>query len=265
MPRLGAFFEGSAHASGAWQRLRWIRRAACAAVFASTLLITSVGLAEPIQPSPETDRAITDILRTAPDRASLSKLLGTGAERCVETSVRFIHCAWHLRNKHTGWSEIARVLKTRQRVAVICELPRDGSERALGSCVARPQESNRSMFVTASSPGPSSRKGVRRRNSADANASKEAYAAIAKNWLEGARTIAELTRLMGALPDSCERGMGLKDEQVCVWKTTKRTYGHGTVAASEMASLSKKMILRCVLPLDGSARDADSCLARIGS
>ena len=220
--------------------------------------------AEPTQPSAETDHAVSQILRTAPNRMALSKLLGIEETRCLQTSTTHRHCSWELRNRHAGWSELANALGTRKRINVVCELPINGSERALDACVARPRESNRWMWMTSSKSGPAARK-YTGRSKPQKGATKAAYAATAQSWLANARTIAELTRLMGALPESCEGGVDLKDSQMCVWKTTRRTYGHGTVAASEQAPLSKKMILRCVVPKDGSSRDEGSCLARIGS
>ena len=55
------------------------------------------------------------------------------------------------------------------------------------------------------------------------------------------------------------------ETQVCTWRMSKNTYGHGTVAASIRADMSKKVRLRCHLQLDGSLRKADSCLAEIGN
>ena len=263
MPRSLAFPFGGAIRRGGTRVVLggWLFALGCL----SSLGVAPASMAEPTQPSVEVERAVSDILRTAPNRMALTNLLGVDVDRCLETGEGTIHCAWHLRNKHAGWSELARVLATRKRVAVVCELPEDGSDRELDSCAARPQSSNRSMFNTSKGKaGPGSRKGGPR-GPRDPNASREAYASIARQWLDGARTVAELTRLMGALPTSCEAGLGMPGKQVCVWKLTRRTYGHGTVAASEKATLSKKMILRCTLPIDASPREAGSCLARIGS
>ena len=71
-----------------------------------------------------------------------------------------------------------------------------------------------------------------------------------------------MSHLMGALPNVCERPS--EGERLCIWRTTKWTYGHGTVAASLKVRSSKKVRLHCQFPIDGSERRADRCFARVG-
>jgi len=58
------------------------------------------------------------------------------------------------------------------------------------------------------------------------------------------------------------RAQGLR--VLCTWRATSGTYGHGTLAMSIGADMSKKVRLRCQLPADGTPRAADSCNVEIG-
>ncbi|MHC4448388.1 MAG: hypothetical protein ACYSXF_11520 [Planctomycetota bacterium] len=76
-------------------------------------------------------------------------------------------------------------------------------------------------------------------------------------------TLADLSRLVGAAPDECTAASG--GLRFCLWRTTNRTFGHGTLAMWIGASKGKKIRLRCLLPDDGSPRRPGSCSAEVGA
>jgi hypothetical protein len=65
------------------------------------------------------------------------------------------------------------------------------------------------------------------------------------------------------VPSSChETGSG---SQLCTWRLSTQTWGHGTVVASILGDHSKKVRLRCELPHDDSDRGDRTCEAEAGS
>ena len=86
---------------------------------------------------------------------------------------------------------------------------------------------------------------------------------LADQWIDDARSLADLSRLMGGLPARCS---DLSTEtRSCLWRMDALVFGHGTAAAWIKASPSKKIQFQCRLPKDGSPREKGSCTAEIGS
>jgi hypothetical protein len=97
---------------------------------------------------------------------------------------------------------------------------------------------------------------------ADRRAARERVARRANATLAEARTLLEISLLIGEAPDECspaEPGI-----RVCLWRATSRTRGHGMLAATIEAPSRKKLRLECRLPADGSAREPGSCKVEIG-
>ena len=70
--------------------------------------------------------------------------------------------------------------------------------------------------------------------------------------------------LARALPDDCASSES-PELLTCTWRTTARTFGHGTLAAWISADRNKKIRLHCAFPTDGAARAPESCRAEIGA
>lgn len=229
---------------------------------AAALLMSQASLAisKAARPPLEYQVAVEEFLAEARTKSTIRLLVGIRAERCVESSPTTELCQWSLRDRDSGWQPLARAIRTRDRVALVCELPIDGTARIDGSCTAYPQRSNRSMFKPkGAGPGRNPKGGLRKKRAAARGENQK----IAQAWLDGAHTLAEMSHLLGALPSVCEPPVN--GERVCVWRATARIYGHGTIAASIEAAGSKKVRLHCRFPVDGSGRAPDSCGARIGS
>jgi hypothetical protein len=189
-------------------------------------------------------------LSDAPTLATLSVVLGAGPVRCVASAPGTTLCEWQLSNRQAGWRVIAAGLGTDDRVRLLCELPEDGSRRAPDSCTAHVMRSDRDRWWVPVFESERAEKQAERRR-----------AAIAA--LESARTLSELSRLVGGAPNECAPKSA--DEQVCTWRATSRNHGHALLATSIGAPLGKKVRIHCVLPTDGSARHWESCTVEVGA
>ena len=87
------------------------------------------------------------------------------------------------------------------------------------------------------------------------------YRRAATEEIAAARTLADLIHLVGAVPTACERVA--QGERACVWQASSRTYGHGTLAFSIDALPRERVMMRCLLPADGSPRSTDSCSVEV--
>ena len=197
--------------------------------------------------------AVGQILAGARTRAELTAALGRRERLCVASSPSLLVCEWRIEFEAPRWSELAAMLPTEDPLNLLCELPADGAERAPDSCIVFPRRSNRFLYLLPYSRTPSrTAKPPADRAEVRARYQREASAEIA--W---ARTVAELSYLVGAAPNACE---DLQDAtQGCVWGAANATYGHGTLAFSVSASSSEKVRMRCILPTDGSPRASGSC------
>ncbi|MEE9608845.1 MAG: hypothetical protein V3U03_13980 [Myxococcota bacterium] len=169
-------------------------------------------------------------------KVELIEFAGHEPERCVFSAPSLELCSWRLGESDRGWAVLAEPLGAHSDVNLVCEIPIDGSPRAEGSC---------SGYALAASklPAVSAPAGV-------AEARREAAA----QRLAAARTVRELSDLLGDAPDKCLTGMGV---QTCAWSLSEEVAGYELVAA--LATSPGALELRCLVPLDGSPRASDSC------
>jgi hypothetical protein len=226
------------------------------------LLIVPGALALSCKSPPSLDDAgrarADDLLADHRTRDELSDFLGVDRFTCVAATSTTDLCQWSAGNRARGWAPLARTIQTDDAINLICELPRDGSARPSGSCAVYPRRSNRAHWSVKKS---GSRKTTRQAEAE--KAAGEKMARQARRALDDARTLVELTRLVGAIPDQCtSRSPGLR---ACLWRATARTYGHGTLAAASGHSARKKLRLRCHLPRAGGERSRESCRIEVGA
>jgi hypothetical protein len=182
----------------------------------------------PKMPDPHADFSVNAVLAAAQERVTITGFVGAPPAACVASSPRTELCQWPMGPRQLGWAPLARAIGTDDRINLLCELP-----------------TRRSRAVE-------SREVVRSRYQ------DEADRAIAE-----AVTLVDLSRLVGAAPDECTAASG--GLRFCLWRTTNRTFGHGTLAMWIGASKGKKIRLRCLLPDDGSPRRPGSCSAEVGA
>ena len=207
------------------------------------------------------DRTDSQRMRAVPGdvttRAEVDAFAGREPERCMESKPGFEVCEWWLMDRDPGWQPLAQAIETRARIALVCELPVDGGAREAFSCGAYPRASNRNRWEVKQ------RDRGRRRRATEINRDIKHNHQRAIVQLDSARTLASLSGLVGAIPDECTpKGDG---QLSCLWRTARRTWGHGTLATSIQAPYRKKVRMRCTVPSDGSRRLENSCLVEIGA
>ena len=199
-----------------------------------------------------------DVLAAQRTRAALEVFLGQPALRCIASNPGLELCEWPLGNRDPVWEPLARSIDTRSRINVLCEVPADGTARAPGSCSVHPRESDHRPW-TIPNLQPTRHSGG---TVADRRAARERLVRRAEATLAQARTLLEISRLIGAAPDQClSAPSGVR---TCLWRATSRTQGHGMLAASIEAPRRKKLRLECRLPADGNPREPGSCEVTIG-
>jgi hypothetical protein len=224
------------------------------------VVLCTAGLACTKLPPQSTEQGgtrVDRILEQKEDKDALTGFTGRPPSICVVSTGTTELCEWRLGNRYAGWAPLAAAIETGDQVNLICKLPSDGSPRAGGSCSVHPRRSNRGQFRI---PNPSSAR--KRRPKEHTAAVRARYRKETNEALAQARTLPELARLIGAVPNECSpQSSGL---QVCLWLATNRTYGHGTLAMSIGAPKRKRVQMRCQLPTDGSERAPNSCRVEVG-
>ena len=223
------------------------------------LLLVVACKSPPHEPNPNTRVRATHLLASYSDKQQLSQFVGVVPSLCLPSTRTTDLCEWRANVRAAGWRAMANTIGTGDRLNLICELPVSGDSRAPGSCTIHPRRSNRYSWKLPSKAGT-------RRGAAPPAAVaevRERYRNTANQWMAEAKTMAQLSRLMGAIPDECTRST--EKEQFCTWRTTSHTFGHGTLVVWLGTSKRPKIRLHCVLPTDGSPRAPDSCHAAIGA
>ena len=164
--------------------------------------------------------------------------------RCIEIPVGRTICEWHLSNRRFGWESLARAIGTKKQVALQCVFDGDG-KREPGSCAGYPRYTNREKFK---------RIYARKRRTQDPRD-------VALDAVRAAGDVQALSRVLGAIPVSCELSVS---DLLCTWRGSKAAYGHGTMALFAATDPGHRVTLQCRLPADGSRRQARSCRAEAG-
>ena len=214
----------------------------------ATLLFALACTTPPLQR--DTSGEVDLVLRGAGTSEELSDQLGKDPDGCVRIPASRELCSWILVRQDPAWARLASSVPTRDRINLLCELPGDGSDRLERSCTVHPRRSNRGRWKINTGKKGVSRPKVRKE-----------HMTLALAQIESATSVTELSRLVGARPDEC---LDFGTSMSCVWRASKFTYGHGTLAASIRAPLRKKVRMICRVPSDGGARPPDSCSIEIG-
>lgn len=193
-----------------------------------------------------------ELLHAHQTRAELSYFMGVQPFDCAQTSDSHRICTWSASRRQKSWALLAPTLPTRDRVNLVCELPSVEGPRSPDSCSLHPRRSNRTLWRGVTDPG----------EEAEGKMSGQELTAAARGLVDRARTALELSRLVGQGPESC-----VLDQLVrrCLWRTTHRTEGHGTLAMAIGASVHKKVRMECWLPAEGGPRRLETCKIEVGS
>jgi hypothetical protein len=204
----------------------------------------------PQRPSREQRLEVNALLEKLTNQKALDEWVGAPPESCWASGPGVVLCEWKLSRHEPNGRELAVAIRTTKPMALMCALPDDGSERLASSCVARPRRSNRAEFSTSK---------VTPLHDYTMRDIRKRIQKLAQEWIDESRTMTTLSFLLGSVPTRClppEAGT-----QECWWHLDDSVYGQGTVATALGVRSTKKVRLRCTLPINGSPRIADSCEA----
>lgn len=193
-------------------------------------------------------------------RRELSDLIGKEPTTCVAADSHSELCSWYVGQGYPAWKTLAGSIGTRDLVVVLCVLPADGGARTKDSCTVH---AARSRPLAMSEPTAEDQAGsgdaVEASAPADPGAARlEAERAQATRLLSNARTLVEISQLLGWAPDSCTATSAV--EQMCLWRLTP--WREGWAIAAALAGTTGRATIFCELPLRGGSRGPDSCRAR---
>jgi hypothetical protein len=179
--------------------------------------------------------------------------MGVSPLHCAQVSDTHRVCTWIANARQRAWAELAPTVPTKDRVNLVCLLPTGDEARGADSCSVHPRRSNRDAWRRAP---------VARDAPGQDRGSAQLRRSAAKGLIDRARTALELSRLVGQGPEWCV----LDDlARRCLWRTTAKTEGHGTLAMSIGAPAHKKVRMECWLPAEGGERRLETCKVEVGS
>ena len=193
--------------------------------------------------------AANDDPQVSATRSDLAHFAGRQPDRCVYSAPDRELCRWRIEGR------LIRPGHADQRgvpggVNLVCDVPIGAQSEAEGDCVvlalepgAMPSltEADRAELPPVSAARPAPPPSVN-----PMEAARE---------LAEARTVQELSHLVGDVPEDCLTGRGV---QICHWRIAAGEAGYGIFAS--VAGAVGSVELRCRLPIDGSERTAESCL-----
>jgi hypothetical protein len=143
----------------------------------------------------EFDLSIADIVTFE----QISEFTGIPPFRCVIASPRSELCEWRLGGRSPAYRTVAGAIRTRDKIALLCELPTSGAPRAPYSCSAHPQRSNRKQWEIPPATG------RRRQDFGSKNRAqvRRDYSRTANQVLASSLGVVALSRLAGITPESC--------------------------------------------------------------
>jgi len=172
-------------------------------------------------------------------RDAVQAALGTPPDACASSGLAETVCSWHVARGEPGFDRLAGEARSAPGIQLVCTFAR-GAAAAARCTTHRPPAS------------------IERRDYSRGGASHTAHRKRAEADLAQAATLGDVAHLVGEAPAVCvERE---QREWVCEFRIDGDEAGHAVVGplAGEWGDVS----LVCRFPLDGSAREADSCRAR---
>jgi hypothetical protein len=210
------------------------------AIFVAIACAVLVGCRTPPPPArvAQGQASVESTLANALTEGELTLFLGPIPKVCVDSAPGMKLCEWRVSKRNASWTALAPAVGTNDQVSILCELPGDGTPRMPGSCVGVPRRSDRYLYG-GSEPD------------------RTSAAAAATERVQSARTLVEISHLLGTAPIDCA---WLRDgRRLCTWQANSRTYGHGTLCVGLGVGTRKSVTYRCELPGDGSPRKLESC------
>ena len=175
--------------------------------------------------------------------AAVTRVAGGPPERCFMAAPDRKVCRWLVEGRLMSGKSPTRP-GGEAGLVLVCELRRGAADdpecvaHALDTADARPQDAAGLPPVSAAS----------------GSDSLEQRRTRARIELSVARTLVELSHLVGDVPDLCRTGLGIQN---CEWQLRPESEGHERLAV--LGATDAAATLRCAVPLDGTPRRADTC------
>jgi hypothetical protein len=195
------------------------------------------------------------VLERYETKVELSIFVGAEPSWCTAVFEGEEVCTWTISNRQSGWRALAATVPTKAQVFLVCELPTSALGREPGSCSVHPRRSNRADWKPPFKNDRMERTRRKRVENEEAQAQRRRQAVA---LLDSARTLMDLSRLVGRGPDSCVLREGALRWR-CSWRADLATEGQGTLATAAGADYDQKITLDCFLPADRSPRSLESC------
>jgi hypothetical protein len=180
-------------------------------------------------------------------KGDIVRLTGLAPLRCTWSSPGQELCTWRLANRDKAWWTLAPTVGTKYQVNLVCEFPTDGSAVAR-ACSVHP----RKALPVAPLPPVASRGDS---SAPERDPGAAALRSEAQRQLDAAENVAQMTGLVGDVPDLC--GATAIGEQSCVWNAGHQTQGYELLAAT--IATRQRVRLSCTFPSDGGPRASGSC------
>jgi hypothetical protein len=220
-----------------------------------TALVAAVAIAAAAEKWDPTPITASRVLERYETKVELSIFVGAEPSSCTPIFVETEICTWTISNGEAGWKALADAIRTEHSLHLVCEVPTGAHSREPDSCSVHPQRSNRADWRP---PFRSERMERTRRKRAENQKAAEERQRQAAALLDSARTVMDLSRLVGKGPKACSMPKGSLRWQ-CVWHADLATEGHGTLATLAGAAYDDEIRLECFLPADRSPRSIESC------
>jgi hypothetical protein len=186
-------------------------------------------------------------------RIEVERFAGGSPDRCVFSAPDREMCRWRIEGRviRAGGTDESGVASG---VNLLCELPIDPMSPATGFCNVHALEPG-AVAQLAQTEGVASLPPVSAARPEPLVTPFDPVAVAVA--LSEARTLRDLSKLLGDIPESCLTGAGV---QTCRWHISEGSDGEMLFASAP--GMARAVELLCRLPLDGSARLAESCLVK---
>lgn len=173
----------------------------------------------------------------------VNRFVGQVPDRCSPSRTGYEVCVYILGKYNRIWLLQSQSLRTHRKVNLICEFESGRGQGGSGDC---------DVYIREAKSFEPSRQALADKRMASADDSRRQ---IALDLLDSKRTIMEISDFVGDAPAVCGRDGKLLYR--CEWRAGNDARGYQVLAS--IAKTSRRVLLLCSLPRDGSPRAEGSC------
>jgi len=208
---------------------RWMFRGVTAALCATVAFVTWAAGSAPAE-------------ETLTNADEIARFAGREADRCVYAAPNLEICRWHMEARMLD-ADRSQEAASAGGVHLICERPIDAGAEVGAGCVVHPIAAPDVLPAVAAAPTDLTLPAVPMTRTS--------------SWekIQEAGTVKSLSHLFGDIPNICRTTL---DAQTCQWWVGEEAPRHDLLTS--ITGTGGTLVLRCVLPLDGSERASGSCV-----